>query len=84
MVTSAHEVTGHRAGVRWILILASPRVTRVISKDRTHPAWADLCFPASWHAQSHVFEPSPVATWMFSSDSKNGDWCNFWFPLKEL
>lgn len=86
VVISSHEVMGHRAGVRWVFIPASHRVTRVISKNRTSPAWAALCFPALWHTQSHAFEPSPVATWMFPSDSNNGDWCSFWFPgaLKQI
>lgn len=55
-------------------------------QEQNSPARAALCFPALWHAQSCVFEPSPVATWMFPSDSKNGDWCNCWFPgaLKQI
>lgn len=90
VVTSAHVAMGHGAGVRWVFIPASHGVTwlvtRVIFRNRTSPAWAPLCFPALWHTQSRVFEPSPVATWMFPSDSKNGDWCNCWFPgaLKQI
>lgn len=90
VVTSAHVAMGHGAGVRWVFIPASHGVTwlvtRVISRNRTVQHGLLFVSQLSGTPRAVFFEPSPVATWMFPSDSKNGDWYNCWFPgaLKQI